>query len=180
MFLCEHDVFWLHPRGNGTVRTCKAIIVKSSWQNHHILNISPPQLQFFVASSESGAQSGGLKMHQRTWHEEHIKRETVTAQTTATEPLTSTINITYLLRRMGNEFQWVLAGVVSVVDKQNGEMFDEPALVAYRLLIGVVHANSISFCFLTRVWEDFLLSRISILRNFYYEWRSWAHGCPFI
>lgn len=60
----------------------------------------------------------------------------------------------------------MVAGVVSVVDKHNDKMFDELARVAYRLLLGVVYEILILLCFLMRVWDDFLMSQILILRNF--------------
>lgn len=53
-----------------------------------------------------------------------------------------------------------------MVDKHNDKMFDELARVAYRLLLGVVYEILILLCFLMRVWDDFLLSQILILRNF--------------
>lgn len=53
-----------------------------------------------------------------------------------------------------------------MVDKHNDKMFDELARVAYRLLLGVVYEILILLCFLMRVWDDFLMSQILILRNF--------------
>lgn len=53
-----------------------------------------------------------------------------------------------------------------MADKHNDKMFDELAHVAYRLLLGVVYEILMLLCFLMRVWDDFLLSQILILRNF--------------